>query len=57
MLGSVPERLRFAPTFVAQVASSFAGTLAPASVGGMALNVRYLQKTGVDPAVAFPRSG
>ena len=57
MLGSVPERLRFAPTFVAQVASSFAGTLAPASVGGMALNVRYLQKTGVDPAVAVPAVG
>ena len=57
MLGSVPERLRFAPTFVAQVASSFAGTLAPASVGGMALNARYLQKSGVDPAVAVPAVG
>jgi undecaprenyl-diphosphatase len=57
MLGSIPERLRFAPTFVAQVASSFAGTLAPASVGGMALNARYLQKSGVDPAVAVPAVG
>ena len=57
MLGSVPERLRFAPTFVAQVASSFAGTLAPSSVGGMALNARYLQKSGVDPAVAVPSVG
>ncbi|MET0275745.1 MAG: flippase-like domain-containing protein [Acidimicrobiia bacterium] len=57
MIGSVPNRLRFMPTFVAQVASSFAGTLAPASVGSMALNVRYLQKSGVDPAVAVPAVG
>jgi undecaprenyl-diphosphatase len=57
VLGSVPERLRFAPTFVAQVAASFAGTLAPASVGGLALNARYLQKSGVDGAVAVPAVG
>jgi undecaprenyl-diphosphatase len=55
--GSVPDRLRLVPTFLAQVAASFAGTLAPASVGGLALNVRYLQKTGVDPAVAVPAVG
>ena len=57
MIGSVPNPLRFMPTLVAQVASSFAGTLAPASVGSMALNVRYLQKSGVDPAVAVPAVG
>jgi uncharacterized protein (TIRG00374 family) len=57
VLGSVPQRLRFAPTFVAQVAASFAGTLAPASVGGLALNARYLQKSGVDGAVAVPAVG
>jgi undecaprenyl-diphosphatase len=57
ILGSVPERLRFAPTFVAQVAASFAGTLAPASIGGLALNARYLQKSGVDTAVAVPAVG
>ncbi|HEY3671660.1 MAG TPA: lysylphosphatidylglycerol synthase transmembrane domain-containing protein [Acidimicrobiia bacterium] len=57
VLGSVPERIRFAPTFVAQVAASFAGTLAPASVGGLALNARYLQKSGVDGAVAVPAVG
>lgn len=55
--GSVPDRLRFAPTFLAQIASSFAGTLAPASVGGLALNARYLQKSGVDPAVAVSGVG
>ena len=57
ILGSVPERLRFAPTYVAQVAASFAGTLAPASIGGLALNARYLQKSGVDAAVAVPAVG
>ena len=57
ILGSVPERLRFAPTFVAQIAASFAGTLAPASIGGLALNARYLQKSGIDPAVAVPAVG
>jgi tRNA A-37 threonylcarbamoyl transferase component Bud32 len=34
VLGSVPDRIRFAPTFVAQVASSFAGTLAPRRSAG-----------------------
>jgi undecaprenyl-diphosphatase len=52
MLGSVPNRLAFRPTVVTQVASSFVGRLAPSSVGGMALNGRFLQKSGVDPAVA-----
>jgi undecaprenyl-diphosphatase len=57
LLGSVPGRLRIVPTFVAQVASSFAGKAAPSAVGGMALNVRFLQKSGVDPAVAVSGVG
>jgi undecaprenyl-diphosphatase len=52
LAGSVPTRLRPLPTFVTQLASSFASKLAPAGLGGMALNVRYLQKSGVDLAVA-----
>ncbi|MEX5716981.1 lysylphosphatidylglycerol synthase domain-containing protein [Geodermatophilus maliterrae] len=52
IVGAVPARLRLLPTFVAQLASSFATKLAPAGLGGMALNVRYLQKSGVDLAVA-----
>jgi hypothetical protein len=39
-------------TIAASVASSFASKLAPAGLGGMALNVRYLQKQGVDHPVA-----
>jgi undecaprenyl-diphosphatase len=55
--GAVPERLRAVPTFLAQVAASFASNLAPAGVGGMALNVRYLQKSGVDAPVAASSIG
>jgi glycosyltransferase 2 family protein len=57
LMGSVPERLRPGPTAAAQLGSSFASKLAPASVGGMALNVRYLQRSGVDPAVAVAGVG
>lgn len=57
MSGAVPERLRIVPTFLAQIGSSFASKLAPAGFGGMALNVRYLQKSGVDPAVAVSGVG
>jgi glycosyltransferase 2 family protein len=52
LAGAVPARLRPLPTLVTQLASSFASKLAPAGLGGMALNVRYLQKSGIDPAVA-----
>jgi glycosyltransferase 2 family protein len=57
VLGAVPDRLAFLPTFLTQTASSFCSKLAPASVGGMALNVRFLQKSGVDPAVAVSSVG
>jgi len=55
--GAVPTRLRAVPTLLTQVASSFAGNLAPAGVGGMALNVRYLRKSGVDGPVAASSVG
>ena len=57
MGGAVPARLRAVPTLLAQVAASFASNLAPAGVGGMALNVRYLQKSGVDAPVAASSVG
>ncbi|MGY1703524.1 flippase-like domain-containing protein [Geodermatophilus sp. SYSU D00697] len=57
LAGAVPGRLRALPTFVAQLASSFASKLAPAGLGGMALQVRYLQRSGVDPAVATSAVG
>jgi undecaprenyl-diphosphatase len=56
-LGSVPNRLPIGPTGAAQVASSFASKVAPAGLGGMAMNVRYMQKQGVDTAVATSSVG
>jgi undecaprenyl-diphosphatase len=55
--GAVPERLALIPTFITQVASDFASALAPAGLGGMALNTRFIQKSGVDPAVAVSSVG
>ncbi|HTN80666.1 MAG TPA: lysylphosphatidylglycerol synthase transmembrane domain-containing protein, partial [Acidimicrobiales bacterium] len=55
--GAVPNRLAAGPTFATQVASSFACKLAPAGLGGMALNVRFMQKQGVDEPVAVTGVG
>jgi glycosyltransferase 2 family protein len=48
LTGAVLPRIRFWPTVLAQGASSFVNRVSPANVGGMALNARYLQKSGVD---------
>ena len=48
LMGAVLPRIRFWPTVLAQAASSFVNRVSPANVGGMALNARYLQKSGVD---------
>src|SRR3954453_361894 len=57
VMGSVNQRLPSVATFIAQVASAFASKLAPAGLGGMALNTRFVQKAGVDPAVAVTSVG
>ena len=57
MAGGVPERLPLAPTIEVQLASSFVNRVTPANVGGMALNVRYLQKAGVSPPEAVTGMG
>ena len=57
LAGAVPRRVRAGPLVLCQVASSFAGQLAPAGVGGMELNIRYLEKQAVDPAVAVSSVG
>ena len=57
VMGSVTRRLPSVPTLLAQIAAGFAGKLAPAGIGGMALNTRFLQKAGVDPAVAVSSVG
>jgi undecaprenyl-diphosphatase len=56
-LGGVPSRVPFTPTLEVSVASSFVNRVTPANVGGMALNVRYLQKAGVPPAEAVTSVG
>jgi undecaprenyl-diphosphatase len=57
LMGTVPQRLLFLPTLLTQSASSFVNRVSPANIGGMALNVRYLQKSGVDPAAAVAAVG
>jgi glycosyltransferase 2 family protein len=48
LIGAVTARIRLWPTVLAQAASSFVNRVSPANVGGMALNARFLQKSGVD---------
>ncbi len=57
MAGSVPDRVPLLPMMRAQVAAAFADVLAPASVGGMTLNTRFLQRQGVDSGVAVAGVG
>jgi len=57
LAGGVPEPLPFGPNLAAQMASSFVNRVTPANVGGMALNVRFLQKAGVAPAEALTGIG
>src|SRR5215471_20741751 len=55
--GYVPARLRFAPLLLAQLAGSFVTLVTPAAVGGAALNIRYLQRRKIPPAVAAASVG
>lgn len=55
--GSIAEPLPFGPNLAVQVASSFASFAAPAQIGGVALKGRFLQRRGVDPAVAVAAIG
>jgi len=57
LAGFVPERLSMVKTVMAQVAGSFVKLVAPAAVGGVALNTRYLQKSGVRPGLAVASVG
>lgn len=52
LIGFVAERLPLVRTIWVQVAASFLGLVAPAGVGGAALNVRFLQRSGVPAAAA-----
>ncbi|WP_329242329.1 flippase-like domain-containing protein [Streptomyces sp. NBC_01478] len=55
--GTIPARLPFGPTYQVQFASSFLNRITPGNVGGMALNLRYLQKTGIETGAATASVG
>ncbi|MET7857232.1 lysylphosphatidylglycerol synthase domain-containing protein [Streptomyces sp. NPDC005318] len=57
LLGFVPERVPFGRTVLAQVAGSFVKIVAPPAVGGVALNTRFLQRSGVRPGLAVASVG
>ncbi|MEU6195775.1 lysylphosphatidylglycerol synthase transmembrane domain-containing protein [Streptomyces sp. NPDC047061] len=56
-LGTIPGRLPFRATYQVQFASSFLNRITPGNVGGMALNLRYLQKTGIETGAATASVG
>jgi uncharacterized protein (TIRG00374 family) len=57
LIGFVPERLRVRRTVLVQLAGSFVKLVAPAAVGGIAVNTRYLQKAGVPAGQAAASVG
>ncbi|MGK4581594.1 lysylphosphatidylglycerol synthase domain-containing protein [Kitasatospora sp. HPMI-4] len=56
-VGFVPEKLSFRRTLAAQVAGSFVKLISPGGVGGVALNTRFLQCSGVPTAQALSSVG
>jgi undecaprenyl-diphosphatase len=50
--GSVLAPLAYGRVYYAQLASSFANKITPAGLGGMGVNVRFLQRSGVPQADA-----
>ncbi|MFC5813450.1 lysylphosphatidylglycerol synthase transmembrane domain-containing protein [Nonomuraea harbinensis] len=55
--GFVPYPLPLWRTTLVQFAASFVKLVAPAAVGGVAINTRYLQKRGIAPALAVASVG
>ncbi len=57
LIGSVPGHVPFGPALLAQGASSFINRVSPANVGGMALNARFLQKSGTSTPASVAAVG
>jgi uncharacterized membrane protein YbhN (UPF0104 family) len=57
LIGFVPERLPLGRTVLVQLAASFVKLVAPAAVTGVAVNSRYLQRSGVRPGPAVASVG
>ena len=57
LTGFVLERLSLVKTFLVQVAGTFVALVTPVAVGGAALNIRFLRKSGVASADAAASVG
>ena len=57
LIGSVPGHVPFGPAVLAQGGSSFINRVSPANVGGMALNARFLQKSGTSTPASIAAVG
>lgn len=55
--GAVETRLPFLRTYMTQLAVAFSGLVAPAAVGNIALNTRFLVGSGLPPATAAASIG
>ncbi|MDQ1402552.1 MAG: glycosyltransferase 2 family protein [Actinomycetota bacterium] len=57
LASGVREHVPLVPTIGAQMASSFVKRITPANIGGMTLNVRFLQKAGAEPTESVTAVG
>lgn len=57
LIGFVPERLSLGRTVLVQLAASFVKLVAPAAVTGVAVNTRFLQRSGIRPGPAVASVG
>jgi hypothetical protein len=57
LLAAAPSPIPFRRTFTAQVAAAFTNRLAPAGLGGMATNVRFLELAGASRPGAIAAVG
>lgn len=55
--GFVPERLKLTRTFMAQLAGAFSTLVSPPTLGTVAVNMRFLTKSGLNPALAAASVG
>ncbi len=55
--GFVPERLALHRTVLAQLAGDFATLVSPPTLGAVAINMRFLQRAGLHPALAAASVG
>jgi glycosyltransferase 2 family protein len=56
-VASVPEPIPYLPALRMQLASSFVSRIAPANTGTLAIGVRFLQRSGLEPGPAAAAVG